>query len=119
MLTVGDALISISYGVLLFGEHLRLGWFLVPEIVALVLIVVGYIEIAKSPVATAHDEGVQPSPPVTVAEPAGVRADARAAMRRRPARPAATPHGRAGRDDASSRPDGHWRTRAEAEGPYS
>ena len=57
MLTVGDALISITYGVLLFGEHLRLGWFLIPEIVALVLIVVGYIEIAKSPVATAHDGG--------------------------------------------------------------
>ncbi len=120
MLTVGDALISISYGVLLFGEHLRLGWFLVPEIVALVLIVVGYIEIAKSPVATAHDEGVQPSPPVTVAEPAGVRADARGGH----AEPASPPSGHparppAGRDDASSRPDGHWRTRAEAEGPYS
>lgn len=66
MLTVGDALISITYGVLLFGEHLRLGLFLIPEIVALALIVVGYIEIAKSPVAMANDEEVQPSPPVSV-----------------------------------------------------
>jgi len=73
MLTVGDALISITYGVMLFGEQLRLGWFLLPEIVALALIVLGYIEIARSPVATAHDEGVAPSPPVTVAAacPAG------------------------------------------------
>jgi hypothetical protein len=68
-LTVGDALISITYGVMLFDEHLRLGWFLIPEIVALALIVVGYIEIAKSPVATAHDE-FEPSPPVEAADEA-------------------------------------------------
>ena len=71
MLTVGDALVSITYGVLLFGEQLRLGWFLIPEIVALVLIVVGYVEIARSPVATAHDEAVQPSPPAAVDAAAG------------------------------------------------
>ena len=86
MLTVGDALISITYGVMLFGETLRLGWFLIPEIVALVLIVVGYIEIAKSPVATAHDEGVAPSPPVTVAERAS-HADASHAAPGRPGAP--------------------------------
>ena len=111
MLTVGDALISITYGVMLFGETLRLGWFLIPEIVALVLIVVGYIEIAKSPVATAHDEGVEPSPPVTVAERAS-HADAS--------------HAGASHRDASHadggpgmprRSDGPLRTRAEAEGP--
>ena len=62
---------------------------------------VGYIEIAKSPVATAHDEGVaQPSPPVTVAERAS-HADASHATR------AGTPR----------RSDGPLRTRAEAEGP--
>jgi len=55
-LTVGDALLSTVYGVMLYHEHLRLGWFLIPEIVALALITVGYIEIAKSPVAMAHDE---------------------------------------------------------------
>jgi drug/metabolite transporter (DMT)-like permease len=54
-LTVGDALISIVYGVMLYHEHLRLGWWLVLEIIALILIVVGYIEIAKSPVATGAD----------------------------------------------------------------
>ena len=65
-LTVGDALISTVYGVMLYHEQLRLGWFLIPEIVALLLITIGYIEIAKSPVATAHDE-TEPSPPVQAA----------------------------------------------------
>jgi drug/metabolite transporter (DMT)-like permease len=60
MLTVGDALISITYGVLLFHEHIRLGGWLVVEIIALILIVVGYVEIAKSPVATGAD--LQPEP---------------------------------------------------------
>jgi len=51
MLTVGDALISISLGVTLFSEELRVGWWLVPEIVALVAIIAGCIQIAKSPLA--------------------------------------------------------------------
>jgi hypothetical protein len=51
MLTVGDALISISYGVTLYSEQLRVGWWLVPEIVALAAIIVGCVQIAKSPLA--------------------------------------------------------------------
>jgi hypothetical protein len=51
MLTVGDALISISYGVTLYAEQLRVGWWLVPEIVALAAIIVGCVQIAKSPLA--------------------------------------------------------------------
>jgi drug/metabolite transporter (DMT)-like permease len=81
-LTVGDALLSTVYGVMLYHEHLRLGWFLIPELVALALITVGYIEIAKSPVAMAHDES-EPSPPAEVAgeapagaAPAGAASDA-------------------------------------------
>jgi hypothetical protein len=54
---------------MLFHETLRLGWWLIPEIVCLGLIVVGYIEIAKSPVAMAHDETSLPSPPVDAADP--------------------------------------------------
>jgi len=101
MLTVGDALISITFGVLLFGEQLRLGWFLIPEIVVLALIVVGYIEIARSPVATAHDEAVQPSPPVAVDAPAGTRqAGAGQAD---------------GREEALRRSGGRLRSRAEAD----
>ena len=41
MLTVGDALISIAYGVTLFSEQLRVGWWLVPQIIALAAIIVG------------------------------------------------------------------------------
>jgi hypothetical protein len=52
MLTVGDALISISYGVVLFGEDLRVGWWLVPEIIALAAIIIGCVQIAKSPLAS-------------------------------------------------------------------
>jgi hypothetical protein len=52
MLTVGDALISISFGVTLFSEDLRVGWWLLPEVVALVAIIAGCIQIAKSPLAS-------------------------------------------------------------------
>jgi hypothetical protein len=51
MLTVGDALISITLGVTLFNEELRGGWWLLPQIVALGLIIVGCVQIAKSPLA--------------------------------------------------------------------
>jgi hypothetical protein len=51
MLTVGDALISISYGVTLYSEELRVGWWLLPEIVALAAIIVGTVQISKSPLA--------------------------------------------------------------------
>jgi hypothetical protein len=51
MLTVGDALISISYGVTLYSEQLRAGWWLVLEIAALAAIIVGCVQIAKSPLA--------------------------------------------------------------------
>jgi drug/metabolite transporter (DMT)-like permease len=54
MLTLGDALISILYGVTLFGEELRTGWWLLPELVAMVLIALGCIELARSPLATGH-----------------------------------------------------------------
>jgi drug/metabolite transporter (DMT)-like permease len=56
MLTVGDALISISLGVVLFGEQLRTGWWLPLEIACLAVIVVGCVEIAKSPLAAAGGE---------------------------------------------------------------
>jgi hypothetical protein len=52
MLTVGDALISIGYGVTLYSEGLRDGWYLVPEIVAVAAIIVGCVQIAKSPLAS-------------------------------------------------------------------
>ena len=51
LLTVGDALISIALGVTLFNEELRGGWWLLPQVVALALIIVGCVQIAKSPLA--------------------------------------------------------------------
>jgi hypothetical protein len=51
MLTVGDALISISYGVTLYSEGIRVGWWLLPQLIALVAIIAGCVQIAKSPLA--------------------------------------------------------------------
>jgi hypothetical protein len=65
MLTVGDALISIAYGVTLFGEELRGGWWLVPQVVALGAIVLGCVQIAKSPLAS-ETAGLVTETPSTV-----------------------------------------------------
>ena len=65
MLTVGDALISISLGVTLFSEQLRVGWWLVPEIIALTAIIVGCIQVSKSPLA-AETSGLVTETPSTV-----------------------------------------------------
>jgi len=116
MLTVGDALISICYGVLLFGEHLRLGWFLIPEIVSLLLIVVGYIEIAKSSVATVNDEEVEPSPPVSVNAAADARRAGGELADGGVANGGLAGGGLAdGQDRTLPRPGGDLRARAEAE----
>jgi drug/metabolite transporter (DMT)-like permease len=47
-LTLGDALISVAYGVTLFNEKLRTGPWLAAEIVAVLLIAVGCVEISRS-----------------------------------------------------------------------
>lgn len=57
-LTLGDALISVLYGVMLFGEELRTGWWVLPELVAIALISVGCVELARSPLAS----GTAPPP---------------------------------------------------------
>ncbi|MEV6420121.1 DMT family transporter [Streptomyces sp. NPDC051662] len=59
MLTLGDALISITYGVTLFGESLRAGWWLLPELIGVALIAAGCVELARSPLAS----GSKPPPP--------------------------------------------------------
>lgn len=56
MLTMGDALISVCLGVLLFNETVRLGWWLVPEIVGLLAIAGGYVELSRSPLVAAQPE---------------------------------------------------------------
>ncbi|WP_228988987.1 DMT family transporter [Streptomyces sp. DH8] len=62
MLTLGDALISIVYGVALFGEVLRTGWWLLPELAALALITAGCVRLARTPLA-AGTLGPPPAPP--------------------------------------------------------
>nr|WP_202533307.1 DMT family transporter [Streptomyces sp. SID3212] len=52
MLTLGDALISITYGVTLFGENVRTGWWLIPELIGVALITAGCVELARSPLAS-------------------------------------------------------------------
>jgi hypothetical protein len=47
-LTLGDALISVAYGVTLYGEDLRTGGWLVIQIVAVLLIAVGCVELSRS-----------------------------------------------------------------------
>ncbi|MBM7441054.1 DMT family transporter [Streptomyces sp. HB132] len=54
MLTLGDALISIAYGVTLFGEELRTGWWLLPQLAGVALIAAGCVVLARSPLATAN-----------------------------------------------------------------
>jgi hypothetical protein len=69
MLTVGDALISISYGVTLYAEQLRVGWWLVPEIIALTVIIVGCVQIAKSPLASEASGLVTETPSTVLLSP--------------------------------------------------
>lgn len=54
-LTLGDALISVSYGVSVFGENLRTGGWLAIEIVAVLLIGVGCVELSRS-LARTHEQ---------------------------------------------------------------
>ena len=66
MLTVGDALISISYGVTLYSEQLRTGWWLLPQLVALAAIIFGCVQIAKSPLAAETTGLVRESAPTVL-----------------------------------------------------
>lgn len=48
-LTLGDALLSMVLGAVLFDETIALGWRVVPEAAALLLLVTGSIRVARSP----------------------------------------------------------------------
>jgi drug/metabolite transporter (DMT)-like permease len=56
-LTLGDALISVAYGVTLFDENLRAGPWLAAEIAAVLLIGVGCVEISRSLASAQLAEG--------------------------------------------------------------
>jgi len=60
-LTMGDALISACYGVTVFGEEVRTGgWLLVVEIVAVIAIAIGCVQLSRS--LDAVHSPWQPSP---------------------------------------------------------
>ena len=56
MLTIGDALISACYGGLLFNEDIRFGWWLVLLLLGLGMIVFGYLELSRSPLASGQPQ---------------------------------------------------------------
>jgi hypothetical protein len=61
-LTLGDALISVAYGVTVYNEQLRTGIWLLAEIVAVLLIAVGCIELSRSLArAQAAEAGAAPA----------------------------------------------------------
>jgi drug/metabolite transporter (DMT)-like permease len=66
-LTLGDALISISYGVTIFGETLRTGPWLVIEIIAVLAIGFGCVELSRS-LGALHRNKVTRTDSVTAAE---------------------------------------------------
>jgi drug/metabolite transporter (DMT)-like permease len=62
-LTLGDALISVSYGVTVFGEVLRTGWWLAAEIIAVLAIAFGVIELSRSLGRLEQSEETTPQTP--------------------------------------------------------
>jgi drug/metabolite transporter (DMT)-like permease len=51
-LTLGDASVSLVLGVLLYEEHVRAGWWLVPEVLGVGLIVAGVLALARAGAST-------------------------------------------------------------------
>ncbi|MFC7929517.1 DMT family transporter [Streptomyces cinereoruber] len=50
-LTLGDATVSLALGVLLYEEHIRTGWWLLPQLAGIALIVLGVFALARSGVS--------------------------------------------------------------------
>lgn len=47
-LTLGDATISLALGVTVYAEHIRTGWWLLPELAAVALVVYGTVQLSRS-----------------------------------------------------------------------
>jgi drug/metabolite transporter (DMT)-like permease len=63
-LTLGDALISASYGVTIYGENVQTGgWLLVVEIAAVLAVAVGCIQLSRSLAMVHRAEPAAPSAP--------------------------------------------------------
>ncbi len=50
-LTLGDATVSLTLGILVYEEHVRAGWWLVPEVLGIALIVTGVFALSRIPAA--------------------------------------------------------------------
>ncbi len=59
-LTLGDAVVSLVYSVVLFDERLRLGWWAVPAVLGVLLILAGAIALARSPLVAATTGHAEP-----------------------------------------------------------
>lgn len=59
-MTLGDAFLSMLLGRVLFGEDLTLGVRLVPELLALALLIAGTVQLARSPLLTSTDGKERP-----------------------------------------------------------
>jgi drug/metabolite transporter (DMT)-like permease len=68
-LTLGDALISSSFGVTVYGENVQTGgWLLVVEIAAVIAVTIGCIQLSRS-LSVVHGKQAAPPPAPAAAEP--------------------------------------------------
>jgi drug/metabolite transporter (DMT)-like permease len=73
-LTLGDALISSCFGVTVFGEDVRTGgWLLVVEILAVIAVALGCIQLSRSLTDVHSPWQPAPAPPGTTADPAAAQ----------------------------------------------
>jgi drug/metabolite transporter (DMT)-like permease len=63
-LTIGDATVSLLLGVTLFGETIRLGWFVIPELAGVAMITGGVLALTRA-VPHIRDVAAQPPAPGT------------------------------------------------------
>lgn len=47
-LTLGDAGISVALGVVLYEEHLRAGWWVLPQVLGVALVCAGVVALARA-----------------------------------------------------------------------
>ncbi|MFI8260045.1 DMT family transporter [Streptomyces sp. NPDC085665] len=47
-LTLGDASVSVALGVVLYAEHLRTGWWVLPQLLGVALVCVGVVALARA-----------------------------------------------------------------------
>ncbi|MFC5907066.1 DMT family transporter [Streptacidiphilus monticola] len=70
-LTLGDALISLSLGVTLYDEHVRTGWWLLPAIIGVGLVLTGVVGLSRLDILP--QETADSAPRRTAAAPRGAR----------------------------------------------